>query len=510
MRRSDGERCGFCAQNAPGPSLMNIVLLVLLFFYVVFFFWILWKSAQGWRWYHLVAASLTFLLIIPLLPMTAVVVKSRAAWNREVEQLETRLARAERERDSWINGVPGDAEKDPGLLDMQAKLRGLTAEVGRVFRDMQVTNRGPQGFSLQRMVAAPAVTPDGMPVEEPVADPAANAVPAGPLVATDTILYAFAEQTDGQFLPIYYLGQYQVTNSDTTSVTVVPTVPLEPWQLQAANQAMRWALYEVMPMDGHGAFIAEGSVEDDDQIFGRVDDQLVQALMGSNVSPETLAAYLRDGSRGRDDDAPATKWEKIEFTKKYELTVDAMEQRDAKDGGFFDNLGQAVDARLQRAEGDVVTFEEGDQLVVKAEAAEALVSEGVARRIDTYFVRPLNSYKYAMRAIRLQINYLTEQTADLQRQQAVLQVAVDLTTDMQTKGQQRKIELEKDEAQVGRELAAIQSYVSKLETELASVKDEMGKLYQDNIVRESELEAIQRSLLEAANQRVNAALGSES
>ena len=161
----------------------------------------------------------------------------------------------------------------------------------------------------------------------------------------------------------------------------------------------------------------------------------------------------------------------------------------------------AVDSRLQRAENDVVTFEVGDQLVVKAEAAEQLITEGVARRIDRYYVRPLNSYKLVLPMLRQHIDYLNQQTANLQRQQGILQTAVDLTTQMQTEGQQRKIELEKDEAQIAKELAALNAYVAQLQAELTTTRNEMARLYRDNLRSESELEAIHRAILESANRR---------
>lgn len=494
-----------------GRSLMNIVLLVLLFFFVVFFFWCIWKSAADWRWYHLVLVSLIFLLAIPLLPLTAVVLKSRAEWNRIKEDHEARLSRAEREYKGWVYGVPGDPQRDPGLLVLQGKMRGFKTEVGRVYRDLEIRDRNANGFLLVRAAPAVPLSPDGLPIEGEGAA-AAPVADQGGLAPVGSIVHAFAEQPlveGGPALPRFYLGEYRVQGGDAQSVTLLPTFPLAAGQQQMANTQMRWALYEKMPIDGHLAFIATGSAPDDDHIFGRVDDQIIGGLLGTNVLPQTLKSYLRDGSRAEDNDPPESRWDKIEFTKKHSIKVDADEMRAASDGGFFNTNGQAVDNRLQRGaeRGSEVTFEVGQQLIVKAEAAERLIADGVAKRIDRYFVRPMNSYEGLLPGLRRQIEYLVKQTAELERQKLVLQAAVDLTTQMQTEGQQRRLELEKDEAQLSKELIAIKDFVTKLETDLQQTRDEMSRLYQDNARRERELAAFHRAVLDAAEKSASDAVG---
>lgn len=487
------------ASDAHGPSLMKIVLLVLLFAYVIAFFWVIWKSAIGWRWYHLLLASLAFLLTIPLLPITAGVLKSRTAWTKLQADLEEQLARGQRERERLENGDPNDPTGGRGLLAMQSELRSLNAEVGRVYRDLAVRNRGPNGIVLGPAVPPPADLPEGIPGEE--APAAAATIPP---ITPGMVVYAFVEQPwqeSGFTVPTYYLGEFRVTAATPQEVTVQPAGQLEPGQLQAIDQAGRWSLYEMLPLDSHKAFIAEGSQSDEDAIFGRVDDELVNRLLGERVLPQTLAAYLRDGTRALADDPPATRWVKIEFTEDHEITVDSQEQRSASDGGFFDSLGQAVDSRLQRAEGDAVRFAAGDQLIVKQEAASALIDEGVAQLVDTYFVRPLNSYRVALRRVRQQIDYLNNQAASLQRQKEVIDRAVALTIDMQTAGQQRKLNLEKDAAQINRELVALKEYSQQLEQQLQAAKQEVVRIYRDNLAREEELQSIQQRLTEQIEAR---------
>ena len=475
---------------------MKIVLLILVFVYVIVFFWLIWKSASNWRWYHMVLASLAFLLTLPLLPFTAGVLKSRAAWSEQAENLASQVERGEAEKRAWINGVPGDAQKDPGVLELQTKLRTLNSEVGRVFRDLEVRDRPGNTVVLGR--AAPEQEPglDGMP-DEPVADDPDQPANTRPLANEGTIVYGFAEGTvdqGGPVVPVFYLGEYKVTQSTPDTVTITPSAPLESGQASAANQQTRWALYEMLPIDSHEAFMAEGSIEDDEQIFGRADEEMIRKLLGNNVPQETIDDYLRDGTRARPDDPLSTLWVKIQFTKKVEVTVDSQDQRSAADGGFFDALGQAVDSRLQRTDGDSITFEAEEQLIVKKEWATEKIQQGEAKLIDEYFVRPLNSYRFVMRRLRERINDLAAQAANLRRQEEVINVALDLTNEMITEGQQRQLNLEKDERQIGKELTAIQSYTGQLQNELTQALRTQARLRKENLEAERRLEEFQQQI----------------
>lgn len=448
--------------------------------------------------------SLVFLLSLPLAPFTAGVLKSRAAWSKLSVDLTSRLEKGEKDRDDWINGVPSNPQKNPGLLELQTDLRTINAEVGRVFRDLEVRDRGANGILLGKAVPQAEVGLDGLPVE-PAPAPADGqpAVAAGPMISEDLIVYGFAEgqvTADGPLVPVAYLGQYRIAQSTADTVTLTPAAPLEPIQINRAGQAGRWVLYELLPIDSHAVFMAAESKADDDQIFGRPDEEKVRALMGNNVLPETIDAYLRDGSRATATDPPETIWVKVRFTKPIQITVDAKDQRSAADGGFYDALGQAVDSKLQRADEDAVSFDTGDTLIVKEDWAKQRIQAGEAELIDRYYVRPLNSYRLALRSLRENIINLKTQEADLLRQIEIVNEAIALTNDMITKGQQRELNLEKDEKQIAIERTAITSYTSQLENQLAETKREVARLYKANLTGERQLAAIQRSIKDSVNQ----------
>ncbi|WP_153556050.1 coiled-coil domain-containing protein [Roseimaritima sediminicola] len=501
---------------------MNIVLLVLLVLYVIGFFVLLWKSAAVWRWYHITMAALILILGIVFLAPLAGVLKARTAWNRMFEtvegQLETEKAKFQR-----LN------EEEGGVNDLQLQLQNLSLESGRVWRRMQMQNVSPQGVTLRQMPQpAAGLDPMGAPPAA-AADPNAGdaADPNVELIAPTSIVYGFAEQ-DMQFdqgnwsVPVAYLGEFKVVSSTNNQVVVQNLNPPTDKQRQLieSGRAARWSLYEVLPLDGHEPFIAEGSQPDQGNMFGRVDTELVQRLLGNRVSPETLDAYLRDGQRAaegaaivadEDDGGGAgarneqlSLWSKIQFTQAYSETVDSTEQREAKVGGFFE-MGYAVDSRLKRVEGPEVTFQSGDEVYVPADVATRLRDEGVATILDNYTVRELNDYRFVLRRTDLRIDEVQDLIAELTKQKELLEETMAMTDAMNQKFQIEKAELEADSEQILTERGAIKTYTDKLEQEIASTKQQLTSLYRSNLDLTNQLQQIHARTSEAADSRAAAA-----
>ncbi len=316
-------------------------------------------------------------------------------------------------------------------------------------------------------------------------------------------MYCFAEGDEPGVtvkVPSFYLGEYRVTASTPTQVTLTPVGAQEAVQSQAiaSGRAESWALYELVPLDGHNQFIAAGSdqTENNDNIFGRVDEEMVRRLLGNNVTPATLDKYLRDGSRVRQDDPPATRWVKIEFIKNYQITVDSPEKRNVLDGGFFDASGQSVDSRLQRIadDGGVAKFKTGDQLVVKEEAANAMIEEGVAKLLDTFFVRELNDYRVLLQRTRLRITELGIRQGELEYEQKVLEDAIAATNTMLTANQEAKLKLEKDLAQIQTERTVIKTYTDNLEQKVGQTRQHLVSLYRQNLQLATKLKEIHQKI----------------
>ncbi len=502
---------------------MNIVLIALLVLYVIAFLVLLWKSAAIWRWYQLLLAAVVMILAITFLAPLAGVLKTRAAWNKMFEtvesQLETQKATFRR-----LN------EEERGVNQLQLELQNLSLESGRVWRHLQMQNVTPQGITLaQAPQQAPGLDP-ALAADPAAADqPAAN---AGPLIAQSSIVYGFAEQTM-QFdqanwsVPVQYLGEFKVVSSTPTEVVVLTLNPPTAKQraLIESGQANTWSLYEVLPLDGHQPFVAAGSQPDENNMFGRVDTDLLQTLFGNRLSAETLDAYLKDGQRaaegativqGPGDDGAAadpslqarneqlTLWSKIKFTKPYSETVDSSEQREAKEGGFFE-MGYAVDSRLKRIEGPVVKFSVGDEVFVAAEVATELRDEGVADILGNYNVRELNDYRFVLRRTELRIDEVQDLIAELTKQKTVLEETMRLTEAMNLKYQEDKNYLEADSEQIIKERAAIKAYTAKIEQEMNDTKQQLTALYQSNLQLTDQLKKLHASTAQAVDARSRAA-----
>ena len=215
------------------------------------------------------------------------------------------------------------------------------------------------------------------------------------------------------------------------------------------------------------------------------------------TSEPTLADYLRDGSRSKPDDPPASRWVKIEFIKPHSIVVDSLEKRSVLDGGFFDGTGQAVDSRLQRSEDDAASFKPGDQIPIKEEAANELIDQGVAKLVDTYFARELHDYRFVLRRIRLRISELAILEKELQYENTVLQGAIDATVTMLAANQEAKLKLENDVAKIQVERAAIKKYAADVANEVATTRERLVAIYRSNVELDKELKQLHAGIAAA-------------
>lgn len=471
---------------------MKFVILGVLVILLITFFVLVWKASRNWRWYQIVPACFLMLFTILFLFPTAGVLKSRSAWHQVKEKLEKRAAEVIAE-----NKVIkyGDVTSGKGVVELNQQLAKLGIEAGRSWRGLRFTQGNAQSFTLTSPAPADAVP--GIPPEEPAEG--AEPVAPLPLIPEGMVVYGFREAMNQQTqltIPVFYLGEFQVSGSTPTQVTLTPTTPLQPAQLQAINgqQARQWSIYELLPLDGHAPFIAEGSVPDDDNVLGRVDDALIKQLVGNKVLPGTLKSYLEDGRRATQDDPPLSRWTKIEFLKNHSIQVDSLEQRGALNGGFFDGSGRAVDARLQRGEKGSVSFKKGDQILVQEAGANGLIDEGVGKLIDRYYLRPLNDYRFVLRHIPLRLSELSNRSSELAEEKQTLSEAIDKSNGMLVANNETKIKLEQDLAQFEVEKKAIDAYAGELQQTVAATKKQMAVLHKKNQILAERIEELSRRI----------------
>lgn len=457
---------------------MMYAILGFLIILVIAFLVLLWKAAPTWRWYQMLPAFVTLCLTIAFLFPTAGVLKSRSAWHKVKEDLEKRAETVEKENFVLKYGDP-NIEGSVGIRALSANLAKLNVEAGRRWRNLGLQNVANQNIVLK---AAPVA-----PVDPGLADPDAAAAPepAGPLIPTGLVVYAFSETA-----PVFYLGEFSVEQSTPDQVTITPVYDLEPNQVQriSSRSANRWSLYEMLPLDSHRPFIAPGSEPDGDNVFGRIDEALVRKLLGNKVDEATLEKYLRDGSRSREGDPPITRWVKIEFLKKAQFDVDSKLPQGAVDGGFFDSAGRAQDIRLQtdNEEGFVV-FSKGQEITIVQKEAEKLINDGSARLVDTYYVRPLNDYRFALKRMRLRLSESNLRKKELVFEQGVLQGSFDATVSMLASNQKIKQQLEQDFEQIEKETKALREYEASVRASVKTTRDALRRLYQQNQLLEQEI-----------------------
>lgn len=482
-------------------AILGILVLLLIGFSIV-----VWKASPGWYWYNIVAVSVTMLLGMIFLFPVAGVLQSRAAWHQVKEDLETRLEDKKQEQKELKYGDPADPASGDGVLPLAQELAQVGVEAGRRWRHLRMSpNSTPEQVLLVQMPSEEQAA-EGVPPAEPAEEgegAEGEAAAAAPLIPEGMVVYGFAERPHegvSEPIPRFFLGEFQVSASEPNQVALEPTGPLEPAQRQAISgrQAVSWSLYELLPLDGHRPFVK--SEPDDDALFGEIDKDAVKQLLGNRVSEQTLRNYLRDGSRATQDDPPLSRWVKIEFTTDHSIVVDSPDERGALDGGFFDGSGRAVDSRLQRGEDNQVEFNDGDQVVVKEEVGRELVNEGVARLLDTYYVRPLNDYRFVLRRIRLRLTEMSLRQEELEFEQNMLKEAVDATVSTLTANQAAKLKLEQDLAQTQLEKKTIQEYQQQLQQKLEETRNNLVRLYRSNQQLENELSQIHR----AVKQRLDA------
>ncbi len=373
-------------------------------------------------------------------------------------------------------------------------------------------------------MVAPVVDPNQPdPNAQPGAAAPAPAAPAAPAtdigLAAQTIVHVFGESAEPRgLLPTIYLGEFVVTDANGGNIKIKPTGTLTPEQIAAigSGQFQTWSIYELMPLDSHDAFAAEGSKPDENSIFGRMDINELATLLKIDpalataeptglriqeaIKARVLQSYLNDGSRPPEGTPPEQVYVRVEFLKDYTIEVDAQEQRNATEGGFYDLSGRSVDARLKRGEeGAKVSFKQGDRIVFDSTTANDLGKQDVIKVVSPVFVRQLNDYEYAFREVRRQITAALQDAVLIQRELAEMQKSQGIADNQLRLGQEERSKLDKDFAQYKKELDVISSEASRLQEESQTTRSEISATFKQIQALRDQIVARQRALSEAIN-----------
>ncbi len=466
-------------------TLGGIIILLVLVASLITFIYLLVLTARGWGVLHTLLLSFLFIECWVLMVFTAGVVYRRVGWLEQADKLEKKavVEEAKTETLTWGNFEYG-ADLPNAIVPVQGELRRLTSDRGRVWRRLELVSSDGGVFKLE--MSAPAAAAGDLGDAPAVAAPAPDVAQSLP---ANLVVYAFAEEINeqNQPLPSFYLGEFTVTASQAGQVTLSPTLPLETAQLDyiKSGGATTWALYELLPLDSHVAFAAEGSSPTDDEIFGHMDEEKLNALLQGipeDRRAKVVQEYLRDGTQGNDSDPIPTRWVQVKLLKDYEIDVDSEQDAIATELGFFDKSGRSIDVRLKRSEEDggvKLPADSNKRIVLKSEVADKLIADGVAELIKPIFVRPLIDYQEAFNRSYVRRHEIRERIALYQRESAELAKANQAGQEMISFRQVENQQLASDLGNLNKEVEVLKKEVTLAEQLLTSTKSKISDMYRE-------------------------------
>ena len=463
-------------------GILFLVFLVVLFFT---FIYCLVKSAKKLGWIHSILVVFLFIETIVFMMATAGVLRRRVGWIELHHSLSKKVEAAEKESvDLKYGDLTNPALDITKLYPLQNTLGRLVLDRGRVWSSARVVQNQGNNVQLNLVQFAAAPAGDEAVPADPNA-PAAAAPTTGDSLKVETIVYVFAEKGDesGRFLPSAYLGEFVVTENQAGLVTIAPTLR-SPQYATLAQTSDQWSLFELMPLDSHEAFVEVGSTKSEDELFGHVDAEKINAILAGVPEASRQAiidSYVRDGKAANENDPPEVVWQRVEFTKEHSIDVDSLQESTVLDGGYFDDLGRTVDSRLKRGEGKaVIQFKAGDQIDFISKFAEDLIAKDVAKVIKRYYVRQLNDYDDGFRIVDRRNFEVTERIAYIQRETAVLNEAYRVSQETIGGRQIEIANLKKEQTQYAKELEVVNSEFTRLTDDLQKTRAQLSELFRTN------------------------------
>ncbi len=239
-------------------GLGGILILLLLIVSLIVFIYIIVMTARSWGILHTILLCTLFIECWVFMVFSAGVQSLRVAHTRAADKAIKDAEAAAKETQQLLYGSFDTSEGSlVAVVPVKGMLRRLTADRGRVWRQLRVQQENNGEYLLQMTGK-----------QDPAADPL-DGVDAAPVAATseslpaNLVVYAFAEEINeaGYPKPVFYLGEFVVTQSQAGQVSLRPTLPLSDTQLQRiqSGKDASWMLYELLPIDSHHAFAAEGS-----------------------------------------------------------------------------------------------------------------------------------------------------------------------------------------------------------------------------------------------------------
>jgi hypothetical protein len=475
-------------------GLGGILILLLLIVSLIVFIYIIVMTARGWGVLHTILLCTLFIECWVFMVFSAGVQYRRVRYTREAAQAQKQAEEAEaRTQQLLYGGFDLSEGRLEAVVPVKGMLRRLTADRGRVWRGLNFIQENNGEFLLEMSAKAAAIDP----LNEDPAAAAAAAPPTSESLPANLVVYGFAQEQgeDGYPKPVFYLGEFVVSQSQAGQVTLKPTLPLRDFQQQRIvdNEASTWMLYELLPIDSHTAFAAEGSTESNEAIFGRMDPEVIATLFADvpeSLRAEIIDSYVRDGLPATPNDEPNTIWVQVNMLKNHTVEVDSSDDANATVSGYFDSIGRSVDARLKRDEGTSVELTPNMQsnlIILKEPAALELIAAGKAELVQRFYVRPLNDYEEAFNRNIVREHELGERITLVKRESTEIEKANTLGNEMISFRQVENQKLSSDLGNFNKELAVLKQAADTATQELTDLKDRMSVLYRNIQARRAQI-----------------------
>jgi hypothetical protein len=481
-------------------GLGGILILLLLLVSLIVFIYIIVMTAKGWGVLHTILLCILFIECWVFMVFAAGVQDRRVRYTKEAHLAQVKAEAALKETTRLLYGTfdAGEDVRD-AVVPVRGMVRRLAAARGRVWRQLLLLQSDNNQFMLELSAGRPAAAAgDGLEDVEPAAAPTTPAATVDSLPA-ELVVYAFSESVgeDGLPRPEFYLGEYKILQSQAGQVTLAPTLPLQSFQQEyiASGSAASWMLYELMPVDSHEAFAAEGSKPTPEEIFGRMDPDAIAKLFAdvpteNGLQQQIIDAYVRDGQRATANEEQAAVWVQVNMLRGHSVDVDSQEVANATVGSYYDSIGRSVDTRLKRDDSPSVelTPEMNSELIVlKAEVAQELIDAGKAELVQRIYVRPLNDYEEAFNRNIVRAEELKERITLVQRETTEIGKANELGNEMITFRQVENQKLTNDLQGIQQENAVLSSSLTEANKQLDSLKKELSRMYRSIQARRNQL-----------------------
>lgn len=469
----------------------------------VFFIFLLVMCWKSWRFTHVFFCFLVFIGAAAFLWIASMTLKTHDFWRTRYESLTKEIKEAEAEQQKYLQGDLNEVNQtEDSLRSLRAELDRSLIERGRVWREctpaLPPSNATPESFTIQ-VRTVPASLQQGT-----------NPQPNGIIVKT--VLYAFAEaqDEDGWRVPAAYLGEFSVVNATPTDVVLKAMLPLLPDQVQKITRGgTTWALYEIMPLDGHEVFAEMDETQK--MMVGLDKTELAKYVRNPGLPQEEYDAiieqYYRYNRDATEDDPPENTWVVVKFVKAHQIQVDSQVDSDTQQslldapGTYFDTSGRAIEGRVRHGDEGTVDFEVGDTAVFDLDTADTLIADGVCEKVKPVFRRDLHDYARFFRRARDQHIELDEAIARAQREYdtyTALKAKVDADIIVYN---DEKVKLEKDLLGFKQELADATAYAQALDVQWQKSLKELSYLYRENNRLVDELTKLQRQMAIEINRR---------